>query len=104
MLIFFTLVGLVLAFMGYALVQFHGEIKVRRPRRRQGADAKPDIASEGRLLHINWKHAAASDSRRTGTKGWSHGNWEIRFHSIGTTGDVFARRIRGSAEPRSGVR
>src|SRR6266700_2691463 len=102
MWIFSTLVGLGLAFVLYALVQFHGEGKGRRPRRRQGTDAKPDITVEGRVLHINSKQAAGNDSGKSGTKGWSHGNGEIRFRSISRTGDVFIRRIRQGREPKFG--
>ena len=104
MWIFFTLVGLGLAFMLYALFQFHGDIKGRRSRERQGTDAKSDIAGGGRLLHIRSKQAVGNDSDKTGTKGWSHGNGEIRFHRVGTAGDVFVRGIRASVEPKSGLR
>ena len=103
MWIFFTLVGLGLAFMLYVLVQFHDDIKEHRPRRRQEADAKRDIVGKGRLLHISSKQAAGNDFGKTGTKGWSHDNGEIRFRSISTTGDVFGRKVRASARPKFGV-
>jgi hypothetical protein len=102
MWIFFTLVGLGLAFMVYALVQFHGEVKGHKRQRRHKLDTKSEIAGKRRLLHMSSKQAA--DSGKTGSKGWSHGNGEIRFRSTSTTGDVFIRRIRASAEPKSGVR
>src|SRR2546430_13260409 len=98
MWIFFTLVGLGFGFMLYALVQFHGDTKGRSPRRHQGTDAKRNIAGEGWLLHINSKQAAGNDPGKMGTKEWSQGNGEIRFHSIGTAGDVFVCRLRASKE------
>src|SRR4029434_9780424 len=60
MWIFFTLVGLGLAFMLYALVQFHGDTKGRRSRERRGTDAKSDIAGGGRLLHIRSTQAVVT--------------------------------------------
>src|ERR1043165_1932160 len=97
MWIFLTLVGLGLAFMLFALVRFHGDTKGRRSRERRGTDAKSDIAGGGRLLHIRSKPAVGNDSGKTGTKGWSHGNREIRFHRVGVTADVFVRRMCTSA-------
>jgi hypothetical protein len=103
MWVFFTLVGLGLTFMWYVLVQLHGEIKGRRPRQRQAENTSPDVAGKGPLLHITSKRVAGNDSGKTGTNGWSHGNGEIRFRSISTTGDVLVRRVRASARARFGV-
>ena len=100
MWIFFTLVGLGLAFMLYALVQFHQETKGHRTRRRRGSEAKPEIADEGRVLQISSKQLARNEFGKTGTTGWSHSNGEIRFRSVGSSGDVFVRRIRAGAKPK----
>jgi hypothetical protein len=100
MWIFFTLVGLGLAFMLYALAQFHGESKGRGAGRRRAAHTKPAIAGEGRVLHLSSKQLARNESGKTGTTGWSHSNGEIQFRRISGSGDVFVRRIRPSAKSK----
>ena len=94
MWIFFTLVGLGLVFMLYALVQFRAETERHRPRPRPGTNAKPDTAGERQLLHMNSKQVARNDSGKTSTKGWSHGDGEISVRSIYVNGHVVVHRIR----------
>src|SRR5215831_7397829 len=98
MWIFFTLVGLGLAFMLYVLVQFHGELKGRRSRRHGALHKYPSKSGGGRPLQINEK-GSLRDSGKTRNTGWSHSNGEIRFHS-NSNGNVFVQRIRASAKSK----
>src|SRR5713226_1885093 len=103
MWVFFTLAGLGLAFMLYAHVQFHGEIKTTGPSTPARSDGKPVSMWQGRAIRISSKQPARRDSAKSGTRGCSHGNGEIRFRSIRSTGDVFDRRVRASAGSKFGA-
>src|SRR5215472_12801652 len=100
MWIFFTLVGLGLAFMLYALVQFHVELKGRGFMRHRASRAKPEIVGERRVVHITSKQSGRNDSGKTVATGWSHSDGKIRVRSISNSGDVFGRGIRTSAKPK----
>ena len=100
MWIFFTFVGLGLAFMSYALVQFHAELKGRGSIRHRASRAKPKIVGEGRVVQITSKQSVRNDSGKTVATGWSDSDGKIRVRSIGRSGDVFVRGVRASAKPK----
>lgn len=100
MWIFFTLVGLGLAFMLYAFIQFDVELKEYGFMHHRASHAKPEIVGERRVVQIISKQSVRNDSGKIVATRWSHSDGKIRARSIVRSGDVFVRGIRASAKPK----